>query len=449
MEFLYQIFIKHRSIQHIVLRGDCGKPMLWISLSPKSEVSAFQHFFWSHVICHRYSIKEKKKGLLSHVETKKNTMLVEDFNSDDDCVHMEAQSRSVTAPAVSVSAAAPVNPPAASTTTTANSRSNHTSHHRAITSLPAMEVAVHNESIFSTAISHAAAMVEPLEFYSVRTKAKPKAPSVCRLLTAFALLFTGIALFITVLVQSLYAYSVETDIFQIKELHKDQWDSCVPTTTLGSNWAPSTLTFLDDCNSFLKFKLSNVWYPDVDTCIAQLNATSHTTPFCQLAGEETIPHVNGTMCRNNMPFYPSGEGFVSYSCNGIPITNCTLAKASNCDGNFVKLEFDYSMKWMKAPPGPQLHDCHSNIVPLCQAIFASGNPYKCTRKKYTTVLASIANAYSFSTLIFSLAVAFFSISFSIVFSRMELKEIDLADDNRLVFEDKKVVIGGTHAGEHK
>lgn len=136
-----------------------------------------------------------------------------------------------------------------------------------------MEIAVHNNSIFSTAINHAAAMVEPLEFYSVRTKAKPKAPSLCRIITAFLLLFTGIALFITVLIQSLYSYSVETDIFQIHDLHVDEWDTCVPTTTLGSNWAPSTLTFLDDCNSFLKFKLSNVWYPDIDTCIKQLNAT--------------------------------------------------------------------------------------------------------------------------------------------------------------------------------
>jgi hypothetical protein len=385
-------------------------------------------------------------------------MQLEDVSSDEDCAKVEAQRpakpplRAVDSVVLARSSAAAAhnhNQSVSSATPIQTSHSHHSHHHQTVLSIPAMEVAVQNTSLFSTAINNAAALVEPLEFYSVRTKAKPKAPSVCRLITAFALLFTGVGLFIFVLVESLNSYSIETDIFQIKELNLEEWDTCVPTTTLGSNWAPSTLTFLDDCNSFLKFKLSNVWYPDIQTCIQELNTTTHTSSFCELAGEEINPAINGTMCRNAMPFFPQGEGFVSYSCNGIPITNCTMASPKNCDGNFVKLEFDYAMKWMKAPPGPQYQHCLSNIVPLCKAIFASGNPYKCTRKKYSTILSSIANAYSFSTLIFSIAVAFFSVSFSILFAKMNLKEIDLSDESHGYFEGKKVVVGAGDVGGGK
>ena len=84
-------------------------------------------------------------------------------------------------------------------------------------------------------------MVEPIEFYTVRQKAAPKAPSLIRAGAAFLLLFASIIIFALVVSNSLQTFTVETDIFRKLPQDLNDWDVCEPITTLGSNWTPFTL----------------------------------------------------------------------------------------------------------------------------------------------------------------------------------------------------------------
>jgi hypothetical protein len=175
-----------------------------------------------------------------------------------------------------------------------------------------------------------------------------------------------------------------------------------------------------------------MYFPDIDSCIKTLAVPAHTNGLC--SPDLTIMGTSaGNMCINSMPFYdvttyPMREGFLSYSCNGVPM-NCTtgtLFSASSTQGdgttplcaqNFLKLEFDYSMPAMPMPtPTEWQADCVKLMKPLCRAIYASGNPYKCTRQRYQSGWDAVASAYAFTTLAREVFVLVITIFFSIFFA---------------------------------
>ncbi len=110
-------------------------------------------------------------------------MRLEDVSSDEDCAKVEAQRpakpplRAVDSVVLARSSAAAAhnhnhNHSVSSATPIQASHSHHCHHHQTVLSIPAMEVAVQNTSLFSTAINNAAALVEPLEFYVQRQNQK-------------------------------------------------------------------------------------------------------------------------------------------------------------------------------------------------------------------------------------------------------------------------------------
>jgi len=276
-------------------------------------------------------------------------------------------------------------------------------------------------------------MTESVEFYKIRDEAVPRAPSPVIIATSLLILVGSLILFIYLAVEGTKTFTIETDIFQSAQLKPAEWDSCVPTTTLGTIWSFQTLSFQDDCYKRLHFNLQNMYFPDIATCIKTLATPEHTNGLCSADTSLSGGTLSGGMCKNTMPFYdvatyPSRKGVLAYSCNGVPM-NCTqgtlfAASATQGDGatplcpsNFLKLEFDYSMPAMPMPvPSEWKSDCLSLMTPLCRAIYASGNPYKCTRNKYQSGWDAVASAYAFTTLARELFVIAVTITFSLLFA---------------------------------
>jgi len=277
-------------------------------------------------------------------------------------------------------------------------------------------------------------MAEPTEFYKIRDEAVPRAPPTLIGFSSLFILVGSFILFVYLSVTGSQSFIIETDIFQSAELNTEQWDQCVPTTTLGTIWSFQTLSFQDDCVKRLHFNVQSMYFPDVDTCVKTLAAPLHTNGICSPDLTLVGGTSSGDMCANTMPFYdvskyPMREGFLSYSCNGVPM-NCTTggiyaASATRGDGttslcphNFMKLEFDYSMPAMAAAnmPTEWQTDCINLMKPLCKAIYASGNPYKCTRKKFQTVWDAVASAFAFTTLAREAFVICLTVCFSLFFA---------------------------------
>ena len=113
-------------------------------------------------------------------------------------------------------------------------------------------------------------MVEPVEFYAIRSK--PKAPSLIRIVVSVTLLLSFIGLFIYSVVDTLNSFVSETDIFRnIDDSIKSDWDSCTPITTLGSNYSRYPIVLVDDCYKRVTFNVYKAWYPNYQTCIDDMS----------------------------------------------------------------------------------------------------------------------------------------------------------------------------------
>jgi hypothetical protein len=94
--------------------------------------------------------------------------------------------------------------------------------------------------------------------------------------------------------------------------------------------------------------------------------------------------------------------------------------ATCVDGNYFALQMDY---------GPQIphnfeEECRSLMLPLCQAIYSSANPYKCIRKVYGTYSESFANSFSNTSLYLTLAIFVFTSLFSFIFHPKHLEHLE-------------------------
>jgi hypothetical protein len=98
-------------------------------------------------------------------------------------------------------------------------------------------------------------MAEPTEFYKVRDEAVPRAPASLIVYMSLLIFMGATALFIYLAIAGSKSFTIETDIFQSAQLNPSEWDSCVPTTTLGTIWSFQTLSFQDDCIKRLHFNL--------------------------------------------------------------------------------------------------------------------------------------------------------------------------------------------------
>jgi hypothetical protein len=122
-------------------------------------------------------------------------------------------------------------------------------------------------------------------------------------------------MFVIITKNTLDSYTLETDIFTSKEVDKmsDIWDECSPITTLGTDWTYVELAFDNICDIFVRFKVHNMWFPNVDACIEVLNTTEHLDTVCSLASQ----NPNGGICSESMPVFANGSSTFAVSCNGV------------------------------------------------------------------------------------------------------------------------------------
>lgn len=265
---------------------------------------------------------------------------------------------------------------------------------------------------------------EPMEFYEVRQKSYPKAPSTVRFLFSSTIIVLMVALFIYVAITSSSSYRVETDLYRtIPDEVVKQWDSCIPITTLGSSYTPFTMTFADDCYKRLQVNAYKVFFASTAECINTL--APKMDEFCHSFdrnGWMIQKMVGMTLFTKNV-----SVGFDSYSCNGNFIVPEHLMfplpiAIPNCTENFLHLNFDYdeptALQWE--------NECMGILPNLCDSIFASSNPYKCSRKVRTGLVYALSDAYAFTTLVFSIGVVVTASCFSI-FYRTQLKSLDFED----------------------
>lgn len=256
-------------------------------------------------------------------------------------------------------------------------------------------------------------MVEPIEFYTIRQKASPKAPSRVRICTSFLFLFASIIVFALVINQSLSTYTVETDIFR-KLPSLDEWDNCDPITTLGSNWTPYSLYAIDDTNfKQIRYYLRNMWFHNTTSCQSTLGPSWKN--FCSLQSD------GGVLFKFNNVVQ---DTYGSAMCNGVNLIWQNRGKPSDCSENYIEIW----IKYWNPTSGDYYNDCYGTntdpgYINMCQAIFDSTNPYKCTRKIYTSIVDSLSNGYAFATLAFTVAVICITTLFPLLFK--ETNEIDI------------------------
>jgi len=117
------------------------------------------------------------------------------------------------------------------------------------------------------------------------------------------------------------------------------------------------------------------------------------------------------------------RGFQSFSCNGDFIVpnhqKFPLRETINCSSNFIHMNFDYSM--ILETGEPWFSDCRTYLPLLCDSIYQSSNPYKCTRKVRVGLLTALSNGYAFASLALTLAIAATSSLFSVAFVNSQNK----------------------------
>jgi len=264
-------------------------------------------------------------------------------------------------------------------------------------------------------------MFEPIEFYEIRQISDPKAPSKVRILSSVVIIAIMLALFIYVALTSSNSFAFETDLYRtVTDDIASQWDSCVPITTLGSTYTPFVMTFADDCFKRLQINAYKVFFPSVKECVSKL--APNMKLFCRTFERNgwMIQKMTGmTLFTKNV-----SVGFDSYSYDGNFIVPKSLkypltVAVPNCTENFLHLVFDYleptTYQWET--------ECFEAIPKLCSAIYASSNPYKCTKKVKTGIVDALSNAYAFTTLIFSVGAVVVASFFSFLF-RSQQKAIE-------------------------
>lgn len=255
-------------------------------------------------------------------------------------------------------------------------------------------------------------MVEPMEFYTVRQKAAPKAPSHIRIGVAFLLFAASIAIFALIVSNSLQTFTTETDIFR-KLPDLNDWDNCEPITTLGSNWTPFTLYVKDDTNfKQIRYYLHNMWFHNTTSCQDTLGPS--WKKFCTL-------EIDGGSMFNSTGTKPQ-HSYASAMCGGKNLDWESRGAAADCHSNYIEIWIKY---WVPTT-GNYFEDCGADkgYVGMCSAIVDSTNPYKCTRKTFTSLVDSLSNGYAFATLAFSIAVIAVTVVFPIFFHPWEVVEIE-------------------------
>ena len=137
--------------------------------------------------------------------------------------------------------------------------------------------------------------------------------------------------------------------------------------------------------------------------------------------------LTGGWMRTRMPNMllfpgPDSRAFDSYMCNGntsYPESDMfPLSKVPFCPKNYIHLSLDYVNESIFEHQIWNI-DCNQGISALCHAIFASSNPYKCTRQRHQSAMDALSNGYAFSTLLLTLVVLIVSSVFSCIFAHHE------------------------------
>lgn len=261
-------------------------------------------------------------------------------------------------------------------------------------------------------------MVEPVEFYTIRARAAPKAPSHVRIIVSMLFLFGSIIAFALVVNEHLKGFTVETDIFR-KVPISNEWDQCEPITTLGSNWTPFYLFVVDDETSKqIRFNLHNYWFQNRTVCEETIGPTWKA--FCTLEPNGFFHVIDKPSTTATAD--PHKYGVVS--CNGKNLDWNNQGTAADCEKNHMELLIKYyGTHRLSEDP---YKDCYGKddrplYFDMCSAIFDSTNPYKCLKKKYNTLIGSLSEGYAFATFIFSTAVVLVTTVFPMIFR--ELQEV--------------------------
>jgi hypothetical protein len=290
-----------------------------------------------------------------------------------------------------------------------------------------------NDSKLVQAFATAFNMVEPVEFYKIRANAKARAPATVRKFASVIFVLAAIGMFIYIVVTTLYASTTETDVFRTLTTDTlSQWETCSPITTLGNTYTPLPMTFVDDCYKRVRYNVYNTWFPNVQTCLDTLLPSEPL--FCSPIND--LSDGSGGWLRPKMALMDLyltniSQGFNSYSCDGQYIVNNTVqyprTLISQCERNFIQLDFDYSMLLDSPTSTPWLDDCHTYLPQLCESIYASSNPYKCTRKHYASIIDALSNGYGVSSLLLAMTIVAVSSSFSVIFTSAigKMEEIEL------------------------
>jgi hypothetical protein len=165
-------------------------------------------------------------------------------------------------------------------------------------------------------------LLEPVEFYAIRSKAVPKAPSTIRYVISLLFCLLTVAVFVIAVLDSLNTKTLESDIFRsVTPELISKWDQCVPITTLGSTFSPFKFTFVDDCYKRIDVDVYNTWYLNFDVCHQHLLAVKDK--LCSTTKKDqqgAWNHTSGWMRprMSNMLLFqgPFARGYDSYFCDG-------------------------------------------------------------------------------------------------------------------------------------
>lgn len=200
-------------------------------------------------------------------------------------------------------------------------------------------------------------------------------------------------------------YTLSQSIFPLNEIEEeDGWSNCKPITTLvgyaiqltsGIYYYSNKST---DNNIFLLTLGSptSVYFNSFETCMNQLNRPQ------QICDPSNI-------CLSNQNSGQNGQNGVISLCNGEILPNIDCSQS--CARNYVQIDF---LGQTSSGPNNELatvndfsYFCNQNynvtvINYACQQIYASENPYNCSKKNYNNFITSVSLAFSSSLLLFQI-----------------------------------------------
>jgi len=158
-----------------------------------------------------------------------------------------------------------------------------------------------------------------------------------------------------------------------------------------------------------------MWFKNTTSCQDTLG--TNWKKFCTL-------EIDGGNMFNSTGVGPQ-HSYASAMCNGKNLNWKTRGTAADCVGNHIEIYIKY---WVPTT-GNYYSDCYGTdkkpgFIDMCSAILDSTNPYKCTRKTYTTLVDSLSNAYAFATLAFTIAVIIVTAVFPIFFRERNIVEFE-------------------------